>query len=187
MSSPPPFWTVARFHYKQARLGEWPVSSVQKLKMYLAHNNYKKLNPNNWQMWKLILLRRCKQIRFLNFSVIHYYFLWLTHKSLLYSFVQLVTAPVTVCTLSVLLCSIVIKIKFRYLTFSSGNIRIMWFFIHFDNDKKMPSRRHSFLKTMFSCFFILTLGLPALQHPHQIISHWFVGWCPLDRVPLKLG
>ena len=109
---------------------------MQKLKMYLAHNNYKKLNPNNWQMWKLILLRRCKQIRFLNFSVIHYYFLWLTHKSLLYSFVQLVTAPVTVCTLSVLLCSIVIKIIFRYLTFSSGNIRIMWFFIHFINAQK---------------------------------------------------
>ena len=149
---------------------------MQKLKMYLAHNNYKKLNPNNWQMWKLILLRRCKQIRFLNFSVIHYYFLWLTHKSLLYSFVQLVTAPVTVCTLSVLLCSIVIKITFRYLTFSSGNIRIMWFFIHFINAQKIAFEKaclpssDGFRFNGYSC--PLTSGV-ATSSPNHF---WLICW-----------
>ena len=149
---------------------------MQKLKMYLAHNNYKKLNPNNWQMWKLILLRRCKQIRFLNFSVIHYYFLWLTHKSLLYIFVQLVTAPVTVCTLSVLLCSIFIKVMFRYLKFSSGNIRIMWFFIHFVNAQKnrlpegVPSIQRSFLLFNYSC--PLTSGV-ATSSPNHF---WLICW-----------
>ena len=124
-------------------------------------------------MWKLILLRRCKQIRFLNFSVIHYYFLWLTHKSLLYIFVQLVTAPVTICTLSVLLCSMFIKVTFCYLMFFSENIRIMWFFIHFHNAQKnrllegVPSVQRwfsfqwLFLPFNFGCCDILTKPLLA--------------------------
>ena len=147
-----------------------------KAKNVPGHNNYKKLNPNNWQMWKLILLRRCKQIRFLNFSVIHYYFLWLTHKSLLYIFEQLVTAPVTVCTLSVLLCSIVIKVIFRYLTFSSGNIRIMWFFIHFINAKKnrllegVPSVQRSFWLFNYSCPLTSSVATSSPNH------FWLICW-----------